>query len=140
MKEPCTSYFKHSHVPKINTPDAFSLEKYIKNDSSIEKAKAAAWGAGNFKELIKINVQKNGEDTRQQKGRPRTVNNPIGRRINELLIKNNKTAMAVANDLQMSTTTFTLIMCEPSRCRRKTFERIAHYFGVSVDWILSGKE
>lgn len=57
MKNSC-EYLKHSHVPKINTPEAFNLDKYIEKDGSKEKAKAAAWGAGDFASLVRMNVNK----------------------------------------------------------------------------------
>lgn len=37
MKEPCTEYLKRAHVPKINTPESFSIEKYIEKDASRAK-------------------------------------------------------------------------------------------------------
>lgn len=53
-----TQYLRKLKVHKVNTPEAFGLDKYIEKDQSREKARAALWGAGDFKALIKNNMRR----------------------------------------------------------------------------------
>ena len=43
----CNDYLKKAQVRKVNTPDAFNLEKYMEKDCSKEKQRAELRGSGN---------------------------------------------------------------------------------------------
>lgn len=46
----------NKRVPTINGTDNFSLEQYQNRDNSRAKRKAAAWGAGDFKSVLRQNM------------------------------------------------------------------------------------
>lgn len=143
MKQPCTALLKRAYVPQQNTPAAFNLDKYIEKDNSMEKNKAAAWGAGDFRALIKLNDKKL---SRQKKtslktpqGRPLKKLSKEGERILLLLKLNDKSAVETAKALGMSPQTMAAAMHADKHCSMETYERIAKYFDVSVEWLTTGK-
>lgn len=146
MKQPCTALLKRAYVPQQNTPAAFNLDKYIEKDNSMEKNKAAAWGAGDFKALIKLNDKTiKPEENKPKKaykapqGRPLKKLSKEGERILLLLKLNDKSAVGTAKALGMSPQTMAAAMHADKHCSMETYERIAKYFDVSVEWLTTGK-
>lgn len=142
MSRNCTEVLQRVNVPKFYAPENFSLEKYMEKDHSIEKAKAAARAKGDYAELIRLNNIGNLEicENEAHKGRPRVTLSEAGKKIIALCKRKNVTAGYVASQIGISPNTMTYATKEGGKSTYNTYKLIADYFGVPVDWLMSGKE